>query len=283
MVLSATRIRDYGSDISPSQRHNERTGTPEESRRPQNCVCDLPSVHSLGGARNDQLDLWRRRFTRARGRARVAQRYAKNFQGQDQRVRYFKREEMIPMRDGVKLKTLILVPKAATDAPMLLTRTPYNTAGRVVRFKARTWPRSCRRWTTPLSPPATSLSARQIRLRRRLRHDASAEGPLNPTAWIMPPTLTTPSSGWLSMCRIQRPRRHDRRLVRGLHHGHVNGASSSGAKAAVPFAPMVDGWIGDDWFHNGAFRRGTLSITFRTGSDSQGRRKVVVRLSRYLR
>jgi putative CocE/NonD family hydrolase len=26
-------------------------------------------------------------------------------------------------------------------------------------------------------------------------------------------------------------------------------------KVAVPFAPMVDGWMGDDWFHNGAFRQ----------------------------
>ena len=26
-------------------------------------------------------------------------------------------------------------------------------------------------------------------------------------------------------------------------------------KAAVPQGPMVDGWIGDDWFHNGAFRQ----------------------------
>ena len=25
-------------------------------------------------------------------------------------------------------------------------------------------------------------------------------------------------------------------------------------KAAVPQSPMVDGWRGDDWFHNGAFR-----------------------------
>jgi len=31
----------------------------------------------------------------------------------------------------------------------------------------------------------------------------------------------------------------------------------------VPFAPMVDGWIGDDWFHNGAFRQdGTLSYIY---------------------
>jgi predicted acyl esterase len=26
-------------------------------------------------------------------------------------------------------------------------------------------------------------------------------------------------------------------------------------KVAVPMNPMVDGWKGDDWFHNGAFRQ----------------------------
>ena len=42
---------------------------------------------------------------------------------------YEKRDVMIPMRDGVKLHTVILVPKSAlgkTAAPILLTRTPYN-------------------------------------------------------------------------------------------------------------------------------------------------------------
>src|SRR5258706_10836813 len=39
---------------------------------------------------------------------------------------YVKRDVMIPMRDGVKLHTVILVPKGARRAPILLTRTPYN-------------------------------------------------------------------------------------------------------------------------------------------------------------
>ena len=38
---------------------------------------------------------------------------------------YERREVMIPMRDGVKLHTVILVPKGAKNAPILLTRTPY--------------------------------------------------------------------------------------------------------------------------------------------------------------
>src|SRR6185437_6625686 len=39
---------------------------------------------------------------------------------------YTRREVMIPMRDGVKLHTVILVPKGAKNAPILLTRTPYD-------------------------------------------------------------------------------------------------------------------------------------------------------------
>src|SRR6201982_3495702 len=48
---------------------------------------------------------------------------------------YVKRVEMIPMRDGVKLYTVIVVPNGAKNAPMILTRTPYNAAGRAQRPK----------------------------------------------------------------------------------------------------------------------------------------------------
>src|SRR6185436_1249259 len=39
---------------------------------------------------------------------------------------YVKRVVMIPMRDGVKLHTVVIVPKGASRAPILLTRTPYD-------------------------------------------------------------------------------------------------------------------------------------------------------------
>src|ERR1041384_5199549 len=39
---------------------------------------------------------------------------------------YERRTVMIPMRDGVQLHTVILIPKGARNAPILLTRTPYN-------------------------------------------------------------------------------------------------------------------------------------------------------------
>jgi hypothetical protein len=33
-------------------------------------------------------------------------------------------------------------------------------------------------------------------------------------------------------------------------------------KVAVPMNPMVDGWKGDDWFHNGAFRQQNMAYVF---------------------
>src|SRR5206468_1572881 len=40
-------------------------------------------------------------------------------------------------------------------------------------------------------------------------------------------------------------------------------------KAAVPINPMVDGWKGDDWFHNGAFRQEMIGYIYgQTGGRS---------------
>src|SRR5246127_984630 len=44
---------------------------------------------------------------------------------------YVKRDVMIPMRDGVKLHTVIVIPKGAKNAPILLTRTPYNASSQL--------------------------------------------------------------------------------------------------------------------------------------------------------
>ena len=49
---------------------------------------------------------------------------------------YVERQVMIPMRDGVKLKTLILVPRGARRAPILLTRTPYGATERIEKAPA---------------------------------------------------------------------------------------------------------------------------------------------------
>src|SRR5262249_40059492 len=56
-----------------------------------------------------------------------------NFDAPKQGYDYTQREVMIPMRDGVKLHTVITAPKGAHNAPILLTRTPYNASSRAHR------------------------------------------------------------------------------------------------------------------------------------------------------
>src|SRR5262249_35868163 len=50
---------------------------------------------------------------------------------------YVKRDVMIPMRDGVKLHTVIVIPKGARNAPIVLTPTPYNASKRVSRSSSQ--------------------------------------------------------------------------------------------------------------------------------------------------
>ena len=49
-----------------------------------------------------------------------------SFQPTNSGFDHVRREVMIPMRDGVKLHTVILIPNGARRTPILLTRTPYN-------------------------------------------------------------------------------------------------------------------------------------------------------------
>ena len=53
---------------------------------------------------------------------------------------YVKREVTIPMRDGGKLHTVIVIPKGAKNAPMILTRIPYNASKRADRNRSAHMP-----------------------------------------------------------------------------------------------------------------------------------------------
>lgn len=73
---------------------------------------------------------------------------------------YIKREVMIPMRDGTKLHTIIIIPKKAQHAPMLLTRTPYNANERSERILSPHMKTSCHREMTYSQPATTSACSK---------------------------------------------------------------------------------------------------------------------------
>jgi putative CocE/NonD family hydrolase len=174
---------------------------------------------------------------------------------------FTQREVMIPMRDGVELKTFILVPKGAADAPMLLTRTPYDAESRVSRFHS---PR-----LAAVVPQMydTAVAAGYIVVYQDVRgkHGSQGDyvltrplrGPLNPTE-VDHATDCYDTIDWL----VKNVPESNGRVgtMGGSYEGYTTLMSTvhphPALAAAVAFAPMVDGWKGDDWFHNGAFRQG---------------------------
>jgi len=179
---------------------------------------------------------------------------------------YEKREVMIPMRDGVKLKTLILVPKGAQNAPMIMTRTPYNAGGRVSRNDSP--------HLKSIVPQMndTTAAAGYIIVYQDVRGKWGSEGeyvltrplkgPLNPTQ-VDHATDCYDTIDWL----VKNVPESNGRIgtIGGSYEGYTTLMSTvnphPALKAAVPFAPMIDGWMGDDWFHNGAFRQ-SASLEF---------------------
>src|SRR5215469_15369583 len=173
---------------------------------------------------------------------------------------YVKRDVMIPMRDGVRLHTVIVIPKGAKDAPMVLTRTPYNASKRAERNAS---PHMLS--LLPLSDEVF-VAGGYIRVYQDVRGKYGSEGeyvmtkpvrgPLNKTGtdhatdaydtidWLV--KNTPESNGRVGMIGSSY---EGFTVVMALLEPHP------ALKVAAPESPMVDGWMGDDWFHYGAFRQ----------------------------
>lgn len=183
---------------------------------------------------------------------------------------YIRRVEMVPMRDGVKLHTVILIPKGARNAPILLTRTPYDADHLTANAYSSHLDRTL--WGYD-NATEVIVEGGYIRVVQDIRGRYNSEGdyvmnrplhgPLNPTL-VDHSTDTYDTIDW---------------LVKNVHESNgkvgILGISYDGflplmalvnphpaLKVAVPMNPMVDGWMGDDWFHNGAFREQNMPYIY---------------------
>ncbi len=150
---------------------------------------------------------------------------------------YSKREEMIPMRDGVKLKTVILIPRGAHRAPILLTRTPYGATSRIAKDASAHLDALLD--SNDVADDAV-LNGGYIRVLQDVRGKHGSEGdyvmtrplhgPLNPTA-VDHSTDTYDTIDWLvkNIPGDQRQGRHSRHFLRWLHLADGAGESASGA------------------------------------------------------
>jgi len=183
---------------------------------------------------------------------------------------FTKRDVMIPMRDGVRLHTVIVIPKGARRAPILLTRTPYNATGMVTHADSS--------HLGPILEGYDNLTeiiveGGYIRAIQDIRGKYGSEGdyvmtrplhgPLNPTP-VDESTDTNDTIDWLVK---NVPESNGNVGILGISYDGflplmalVN--PHPALKVSIPMNPMVDGWMGDDWFHYGAFRQQNITYIY---------------------
>jgi putative CocE/NonD family hydrolase len=188
-----------------------------------------------------------------------------------------RRDVMIPMRDGVKLHTVILVPKGARRAPILMTRTPYDADALTRHVNSSQMGPLLAGYDNATD---VILEGGYIRVVQDVRGKYGSEGdyvmnrplagPQNPTP-VDHSTDTYDTIEWLVK---NVPETNGRVGIIGISYDGflplmalVN--PHPALKVSVPMNPMVDGWMGDDWFHNGAFRQQGLSYFY----DQEATRK----------
>jgi len=196
------------------------------------------------------------------------------FNAQRGDFQYIRREAMIPMRDGVKLYTILIIPKGGSRFPIMLDRTPYSAE------------KGTGRGFGP--QPENILSAAYAELVRagyivalqdvRGKYKSEGEyvmnrpirGPLNPTA-VDHSTDAYDTIDWLVK---NTPESNGRVGTIGTSYDGFTALMSlvnphPALKASVPMNLMVDVWKGDDWFHNGAFRQEMISYVYGQTADKK--------------
>ena len=172
---------------------------------------------------------------------------------------FIRREAMVPMRDGVKLYTVWVMKKGSANAPILLSRSPYDAHGDAYGAASQ------RIVDIVPAMDVDFVDDGYIRVYQDIRglHRSEGQfvmnrpiaGPLNPTG-IDESTDAYDTIGWLVKNIAESNGKVG--IIGSSYLGFTSLAAEinphPALKAAVPESPMVDGWMGDDWFHNGAFR-----------------------------
>ena len=191
---------------------------------------------------------------------------------------YVRREVMIPMRDGVRLHTVILVPKGAKGAPILLTRTPYNADILTANKNSAHLGPALQGYDNATE---VIVEGGYIRVVQDVRGKYHSEGdyvmnrpfhgPQNPTP-VDHSTDTYDTIDWLVK---NTPESNGKVGILGISYDGFLSLTAlvnphPALKVAVPMNPMVDGWMGDDWFHNGAFREQNLPYIYNQEATRDG-------------
>ena len=171
----------------------------------------------------------------------------------DTRVLFTRTETMIPMRDGVRLYTVVLAPQTQTEPlPIIMNRTPYGVKGwnssRVngsnKELVADGYIFVFQDIRGKFDSEGQFVMVRPPRDRRDAKSIDESSDTYDTIDWLIKNVpknngrvgiMGTSYDGWLSTMALLE--------------------SHPALKASSPQAPVADFWMGDDFFHNGAFRQ----------------------------
>ncbi len=168
---------------------------------------------------------------------------------------YTKQDVMIPARDGVKLHVVILRPagseKAGEPLPFLLERTPYGVDNESSNGANSAKPE--------LAESGYIFVEGDIRGRYKSEGQFVMNRPIVKHASKTDVDETTDTRDTIDWLLKNVPNNNGKVGVYGVSYpgflAMMAGIDAHPAvKAISPQAPMTDTWLGDDFFHNGAFR-----------------------------
>jgi putative CocE/NonD family hydrolase len=183
---------------------------------------------------------------------------------------YVRRDVMIPMRDGVRLFTVVLVPRGAKGAPILLTRTPYDANSLTTHKSSAHLGVALHGYDNATD---VVVEGGYIRVVQDVRGKYGSEGdyvmnrPLHGPQNATPVDHATDTYDTIEWLVKNVPESNGKVGILGISYDGflplmalVN--PHPALKVSVPMNPMVDGWMGDDWFHNGAFRQQGMAYIY---------------------
>ena len=167
---------------------------------------------------------------------------------------YDRRELKIPMRDGVTLNAVALVPKSATGPlPVILIRTPFGAAR---ELRGTTLPASLRE----LGEDGYIFVVQDIRGRSGSGGTFVSMRPQRDPRDAKSVDESTDAWDTVEWLVRELPNNSARVGVLGVsYRGWLAALAGVGAHSAIkaisPQGLMADVWLGDDFFHQGAFRQ----------------------------
>ena len=167
---------------------------------------------------------------------------------------YSRQEVMIPMRDGVKLHAIILRPTdTKKPLPFLMQRTPYGVDQSTSNYINERYPALAESGYIFVMEDIRGRYESQgkiVMMRPQVKHDSpkavdETTDAYDTVAWLL--KHVPDNNGRVGVMGVSFP---------GFLAMEAGIDPNPAVKAISPQAPMTDVWMGDDFFHYGAFRQG---------------------------